>query len=251
MHSSEAASRCDAETREVRLRSVETVLDDWFHLRRFHLESCCAGGHTHPFTRLSMARGDRVGVLLHCRTTGTVVLTSQFRVPTFLHGPPGNALLEVPGGLLDDEDAPTAIRREIEEETGFRVTGLREAFVTYLAPQLSSERTHLFLGEYDPRLRAGPGGGVPEEGEDIRVWELPLDQAVAEVLSRPVADAKTLLLLLHAQTLRTQNPTSHANADGTDGADDRGGATDARSAGEAPPAPPERRNRGRGLGPCR
>lgn len=205
MNSSETAAQHDTENADVRLRAVETVLDDWFRVRRFHLESAGADGRAHRFTRLSMARGDRVGVLLRCRSTGAVLLTSQFRVPAFLHGHPDSALLEVPGGLLDDDEAPTAVRREVEEETGFLVTGLRAVLVTYLAPQLSSERTHLFLGEYDPRLRAGPGGGVAEEGEDIRVRELPLGRAIEEVLSRPAADAKTLLLLLYAQSLASRD----------------------------------------------
>ncbi|MEU6670239.1 NUDIX domain-containing protein [Streptomyces sp. NPDC046727] len=182
---------------DVRLRGTETVLDDWFHVRRFHLEDSGPDGRARRFTRLSMARGDRAAVLPHCPALNTVVLTSQFRVPAYLHGRPDGRLLEVPGGLLDADDARTAVRREVEEETGFRIGELREVSVTYLAPQLSSERTHLFVAEYDPGARVSPGGGVAEEGEDIQVRELPLEKALDEVLSGPAADAKTLLLLLY------------------------------------------------------
>ncbi|AKN68988.1 nucleoside diphosphate pyrophosphatase [Streptomyces sp. PBH53] len=197
----DALARDDTRDPDVRLRTTETVLDDWFHVRRFHLESPGPDGRARRFTRLSMARGDRAAVLPYCPARGTVVLTSQFRVPAFLHGRPDGGLLEVPGGLLDADDAGTAVRREAEEETGFRIGELREVCVTYLAPQLSSERTHLFVAPYDPGHRVCAGGGVAEEGEDIQVRELPLDEALDEVLSRPAADAKTLLLLLYLRPL--------------------------------------------------
>ncbi|MEU1311546.1 NUDIX domain-containing protein [Streptomyces cinnamoneus] len=183
----------------VRIESVETVADDWFTLRSYRLAATRRDGSAQHLTRLSFDRGDRAAVLLHSRTSGTVVLTGQFRLPALLHDAPGGELLEAPGGLLDDADAREAVRREAEEETGYRVGDLCPAFVTYLAPQLSSERTHLFTAEYDPALRTGPGGGVAEEGEDIRVLELTLEEAIEKVTRQPAADAKTLLLLLHAR----------------------------------------------------
>ena len=49
-----------------------------------------------------------------------MLLTRQFRMPAYLNGHPDGMLIEAPAGLLDDEDAETAIRREAEEETGYR-----------------------------------------------------------------------------------------------------------------------------------
>ncbi|GHH87696.1 hypothetical protein GCM10018793_64600 [Streptomyces sulfonofaciens] len=181
----------------VRLESVETLADDWLTLRKFRLETTGPDGTEQRLTRLSIHRGDRVGVLLHSPRHETVVLTSQFRLPVLLHGRGDGQLLEVPGGLLDDGDALEAARRETEEETGFRVGPLTRVSVVYMAPQLSHERTHLFVAEYDPLVRVGPGGGVAEEGEDIRVLQLPLDEAVRQVSAQEAADGKTLLLLLH------------------------------------------------------
>lgn len=193
----------------VRLHDSQTLSEGWYTLRQYRLDVTRTDGATQRLSRIDIRRGDRAAVLLYSPAAGTVVLTSQFRLPAFLHGDPHGRLIEVPGGLLDEAGAEEAVRREAEEETGFQVTELRKAFTTYLTPQLSTERTHLFTAEYDPAVRFGPGGGVPEEGEDIQVLELPLDEALARVLCEEAADAKTLLLLLHAQNrgLCAQSPS--------------------------------------------
>lgn len=181
------------------MHDTEILSEGWFALRQYRLDVTRTDGATQRLSRIDLRRGDRAAVLLHAPAAGTVVLTSQFRLPVFLHGDPHGRLTEAPGGLLDESGAEEAVRREAEEETGFTVTGLRRAFTTYLCPQLSSERTHLFTGEYDPAIRPGPGGGEVDEGEDIHVLELPLEQALERVLNEEAADAKTLLLLLHAR----------------------------------------------------
>ncbi|MFD3733891.1 NUDIX domain-containing protein [Streptomyces sp. NPDC058632] len=184
----------------VRVRASETLSEGWYTLRQYSLDVTRTDGATQRLSRIDLRRGDRAAVLLCSPVAGTVVLTSQFRLPAFLHGDPHGQLIEAPGGLLDEAGAEEAVRREVEEETGFQVAELRKAFTTYLSPQLSTERTHLFTGEYDPEVRSGPGGGVPDEGEDIQVLEFPLREALERVLREEAADAKTLLLLLHAQS---------------------------------------------------
>ena len=182
-----------------RLHASETLNEGWYTLRQYSLDVTRSDGATQRLSRIDLRRGDRAAILLHSPAAGTVVLTSQFRLPVFLHGDPHGQLVEAPGGLLDGADAEAAVRREAEEETGFQVVSVRKVCTVYLSPHLSTERTHLFTGEYDPTVRSGPGGGVPEEGEDICVLELPLHEAVERALHEKVADAKTLLLLLHVQ----------------------------------------------------
>ncbi|MEV5463103.1 NUDIX domain-containing protein [Streptomyces sp. NPDC002788] len=189
-----------------RLHASETLSEDWYTLRRYSLDVTRTDGVTQRLSRVDLRRGDRAAVLLYSPGAGTVVLTRQFRLPVFLHGDPHGQLIEAPGGLLDEAGAEEAVRREAEEETGFQVTELRKAFTTYLSPQLSTERTHLFTGVYTPGVRSGPGGGVPDEGEDIQVLELPLHEALRQVLREQASDAKTLLLLLHAQNLGLCTP---------------------------------------------
>lgn len=188
------------------MHASETLSEGWYTLRRYILDVTRTDGATQRLSRIDFRRGDRAAVLLYSPVAGTVVLTRQFRLPVFLHGDPHGQLIEAPGGLLDEAGAEEAVQREAEEETGFQVAELRKAFTTYLSPQLSTERTHLFIGVYAPGVRSGPGGGVPDEGEDIQVLELPLHEAVERVLREEVADAKTLLLLLYAQNVGLCTP---------------------------------------------
>jgi hypothetical protein len=47
-------------------------------------------------------------------------------------------------------------------------------------------------------MRIGSGGGLEEEGEDIEVLELPIDQALAMIADGRIVDAKTIMLLQYA-----------------------------------------------------
>ena len=61
-----------------------------------------------------------------------------------------------------------------------------------------TEKQHFFIAEYDPAMRVGSGGGLAEEGEDIEVLELPIDQALAMIVDGRIVDAKTIMLLQYA-----------------------------------------------------
>ena len=136
------------------------------------------------------------------RARGTVLLVKQFRMPVYLNPLPGAAergmLIEVCAGLLDDNDAETAIRKEAEEELGYRLRSVRRVFDAYMSPGSVSERLSLFVAEYSPADRISAGGGAADEGEDIEVLEMPLREALALVDGGTIMDAKTVMLLQHA-----------------------------------------------------
>ena len=67
------------------------------------------------------------------------------------------------------------------------------------APGSVTEKLYLFAAEYDPTMRGGKGGGLADEGEDIEVLELAFDDAVAMMADGRICDAKTIMLLQHAQ----------------------------------------------------
>lgn len=182
-----------------RLGAGEVVFDDWLTLRRYAVDVAQDDGSSRRLTRLDLRRADRVCVLPVDRDRATVLLTRQLRLPALLHGAPGGLLTEAPGGLVDDSDAEQSALREVEEETGYRLTRLRHLATVYPAPQLSSERVHLYTGEYDVRHRVHAGGGIEQEGERIEVVELGFDEAVAAVSADRFADGRTLLVLLLAQ----------------------------------------------------
>lgn len=64
-----------------------------------------------------------------------------------------------------------------------------------MSPGSVTERVHFYVGAYTPADRVEAGGGVEDEGEDIEVLELPLDEALAMVEDGRIADGKTIMLL--------------------------------------------------------
>ncbi len=104
-------------------------------------------------------------------------------------------MIEVPAGMLDDADPGERVRAELCEETGFRGHGLRKVIEFYPNPSSLTESVHCFLGEYGERDRQGEGGGKEEEGEDIEVLEMDVDEAWKQVKNGGIVDAKTVILL--------------------------------------------------------
>ena len=108
-------------------------------------------------------------------------------------------LIEACAGLLDRNDPETAIRKEAEEELGYRLRAVHKVFDTYMSPGSVSERLSLFVADYSPSDRISAGGGEVSEGEDIEVMELRLEEALSLVDRGEIADAKTIILLQHAK----------------------------------------------------
>lgn len=127
-----------------------------------------------------------------------MILTRQFRLPAFVNEHDG-MLIETCAGLLDRDDPLTCIRKETEEETGYRIEHVRKIFEAFMSPGSVTERLYFFVGEYFDKDRVGEGGGVEADGEEIEVLELPLDEALAMVDSGEIADGKTIMLLQYAK----------------------------------------------------
>jgi nudix-type nucleoside diphosphatase (YffH/AdpP family) len=182
----------------VRVLSVEVLADDWFVLKKTTFEIERRDGTWQLCSRETYDRGNGAVLLLFDRTRGTVVLTRQFRFPAYVNGCADGMLIECCAGLLDGEDAHTCIRREAEEETGFRVRRPRKLFEVYMSPGSVTEKLHFFAAEYAAGDRVGAGGGDAREGEDIEVIELPLAEALRMIGQGRIEDGKTILLLQHA-----------------------------------------------------
>ena len=178
----------------VRVRDVELLSSDWYVLRRTTFQLRHRDGSWSTQQRETYDRGNGATVLLYDTERRTVLLTRQFRFPAYVNGHPDGRLLEAAAGLLDDDDPVTAVRREAEEETGHRVGELTHVFDVYMSPGSVTERLHFYAGPYDAGTRATGGGGVAEEGEDIEVVELGIDEALAAI-GTGIVDAKTIMLL--------------------------------------------------------
>jgi nudix-type nucleoside diphosphatase (YffH/AdpP family) len=187
----------------VRIKQVQLLSDDWHTLRKTTYEFQRRDGSWQTQTRETYDRGNGAVILLYNRSRQTVLLTRQFRFPAYVNGHDG-FLIEAAAGLLDNASPEERIRAEAEEETGYRVGNVTKVFDVFMSPGSVTERLHFFVGEYDHTSRIGDGGGLEEEGEDIEVLEMGMDEAVAAMATGGIADGKTIMLLQYMQLhLRT------------------------------------------------
>jgi nudix-type nucleoside diphosphatase (YffH/AdpP family) len=187
----------------VRITGLDVLSDNWYVLRKVTFEYDDRAGGTTVQHREVYDRGNGATILLHDPVRDTVLLTRQFRMPVYLNGHPDGMLIETPAGLLDGDAPEECIRREAEEETGFRASGVRKVFELFMSPGAVTEWVALFVGTYDESSHVSAGGGIEHEGEDIHVVELPLSEALAMVERGEINDAKTVILLQWMQLQRS------------------------------------------------
>ena len=179
----------------IRIKDVTVLSDDWYLLKKTTFDFRRSNGHWQTLSRETYDRGNGAVILLINSDRQTLVLTRQFRFPAFVNGLTDGMLLEACAGLLDSEDPEETIRREVEEETGFRIGPPRKLFELYMSPGSVTEKLFFFIAEYDHANRVSLGGGDHSEGEDIEIVELTFDQAFAMMNNGEILDAKTLILL--------------------------------------------------------
>jgi GDP-mannose pyrophosphatase NudK len=187
------------QTNKIRIVKDEVLSDNWYTLKRIAYEYPKKDGSIQVQQREVYDRGNGATILLYNKAAGTVILTRQFRLPTFVNGNDTGMLIEACAGLLDQDNPEDCIRREVEEETGYKVQHVRKIFEAYMSPGSVTEILFFFVAEYDPSMKLNEGGGMEHEQEDIEVLEMPFATAVAKVKSGEICDAKTIMLLQYAQ----------------------------------------------------
>lgn len=125
----------------------------------------------------------------------------QTRLPV-LHAK-SEPLEEPVAGVTEAESPEETARRECEEEVGIRLDRLEPVGVVWMTPSSSTERVHLFLGEYSLDSRVGKGGGEEGELEDLVCSEVPLGELWMSIEQGKMSDAKLYMLL---QALRVRRP---------------------------------------------
>jgi nudix-type nucleoside diphosphatase (YffH/AdpP family) len=183
-------------TDRVRIRDEHVLSQRRYRLSEVDIDYRRGDGTWQRQNREVFDRKHAAAVLPIDPERGTVILVSQFRLPAFLTGYT-KPLIEVIAGALDNDAPEVCARREAMEEAGIEVGDLREVFHCFMSPGAVTERMHLFVGTYN--ARAGKGGGLHDEGEDIEVLEMPLAEAFAMVERGEIVDAKTILLLQWAR----------------------------------------------------
>ena len=181
-------------TDPVMIKSITPLARDWGRLDRYEVDHQRRDGTRQTVLREVYDHGSAAAVLMFAPAGRTVILTRQFRLPAHVNGDPA-WLIEAPAGLLDGEAPEIAARREAIEETGYAPEAMAFLFDAYMSPGSLTEKCACFLGRYTPGAQTGMGGGLSEEGEDIEVFELGLDEAMAMVATGTIIDAKTILML--------------------------------------------------------
>jgi GDP-mannose pyrophosphatase NudK len=184
---------------EIKVTETKLLSDNWYILNKVTFTYQKENEKIQTHSREVYDRGNGAGILLYNSTKKTVILTRQFRLPTFLNGNKSGMMIEVCAGLLDADNAEQAIIRETEEETGYRLQKVQKVVETYMSPGAVTEILYLFTGEYDESMKVNEGGGLDSEQENIEVLEYTFDEAYAMIESGEITDAKTILLLQHAK----------------------------------------------------
>ncbi|NOT76539.1 MAG: GDP-mannose pyrophosphatase NudK [Cyclobacteriaceae bacterium] len=183
--------------KKVKIQKEQILSDNWYTLKKITFDYLKKDGTWQTQEREAYDRGNGAVILLYNKIQKTVILTRQFRLPTFINGNADGMLIEACAGLLDKDKPDVAIKRETEEETGYQVKEVKKIFEAYMSPGSVTEVLYFFVAEYSSKEKINDGGGL--EDEDIEVLELPFDKALAMIPSGEIKDGKTIMLLYHAK----------------------------------------------------
>ena len=193
---------------DVDVQSVTTVYKGYFRIDKYLLRHrTFAGGWTGTICREVFERGHAVAVLPYDPVLDRVVLIEQYRTGALAagHDP---WLVEIVAGMVEPgESAEDVARRETREESGGEILDLIPINDVLVTPGGSSESIKIFCARVDSATLGGLHG-VEEENEDIRVFTLPVDQALDWVKTGRIANGVTLIALywlaLERQNLRAR-----------------------------------------------
>ncbi|WP_421806921.1 NUDIX domain-containing protein [Flagellimonas sp.] len=184
-----------------RIRNIERELlsDNWYSLEKITFEYLRDDGVWEKQIREAYDRGNGAVILLYNLEKGTVLLTKQFRMPTYVNGNADGMMIEACAGILEKGNAEETIKMEVEEETGYKIEKVKKVFESYMSPGSVTEILYFFIGVYKDEMKIGEGGGADDETENIEVLELDFKKALAMMKSGEIKDAKTIMLLQYAQ----------------------------------------------------
>ncbi len=183
---------------QFRITKTEIMAKRWSSLSELTVEATMRDGRKMVLKREVADHGPGAAILAVDPERGTCLLVRQWRAGVAYNGDDG-FLIEVCAGLLDADHPEECVRREAFEELGTRVSDIRHVCDTYSSPGALSEKLSLFVGIYSEPDRVNAGGGLLEEGEDIEVLEMPIDEAYGMIATGEITDAKTILLLQHVK----------------------------------------------------
>jgi len=183
----------------VKILKTEILSDNWYTLNKVTFEYQKKDGMLETQSREAYDRGNGATILLYNKESKTVILTKQFRLPTYINGNDDGMMIEACAGLLDKDNPEDCIRKETEEELGYEISDVKKVFEVYMSPGSVTEILYFFIAEYAKSMKINDGGGLEEEQEEIEVLELHIDKALHMIDSGEIKDAKTIMLLQHVR----------------------------------------------------
>jgi len=183
---------------QIKILEQKLLSDNWYKLYKYTYTITTRQGEVVTQSREAYDRGNGATILLYNKEKQTVILTRQFRLPTLVNGNQSGMLIEACAGLLDLDNPEDCIRRETEEETGYRISHVKKIFEVYMSPGSVTEILYFFIGAYTADQKVSEGGGVDED-ENIDVLELDFEKAYAMIASGEIRDAKTIMLLQYVK----------------------------------------------------
>ena len=192
--------------KKVSIKKTRYILEDVFKVEEAHLRHEKFNGKMSDLVRrISLERGDSVAVIIFNLDTKKIILVSQFRYPSYKSG--HGWLIEAIAGIVDPNETPEeSAKREVKEETGLNISKLEKISTFYPSPGGSSERIHLFYSEVSGEsAKYKESGGLISEGEDIKAMELSLEEALSEIKSGEIMDAKTIIGIYWLENRQSRN----------------------------------------------
>jgi ADP-ribose pyrophosphatase len=117
---------------------------------------------------------------------GKILLVNQYRLPA------GRELLEIPAGGIDgDEEPADAVRREMQEETGYLPKKVEQLGGFYSAPGFCTEYLYLYLA-----TELAPNRLVAEDTDSITLVRVDPEEISGLIKSGMICDAKSIAGLL-------------------------------------------------------
>ena len=178
----------------VRICGIETIAEAKGKLISVSYEQRRRDGEQQSRKREIYDHGNSAAILPYDPDRKTVLLARQLRLPIFLQDG-SERTIEACAGKLDGEKAERRIIKEMREELGYRISDVERLFELYVSPAAIMEKIVFFTCIYSPANKVSEGGGLKEEGEDIEVVEVTLQQAAAMVTAGEIVDAKTVVLI--------------------------------------------------------
>lgn len=184
---------------KVKIIGIKNLSNAHYKLDKVDFEYQTNNGSWQTQSRECYDRGDGAAILLYNPTKKMVILIKQFRMPSYLNGNTTGMMIEVCAGLLDENNPEACIIKEVEEETGYKISNPKKVFELYSTPGAVTEKIHYFIAEYSDDMKISDGGGLEEEHEEIEVLEINFETALSMVSKGEINDAKTVVLLQYAK----------------------------------------------------